>query len=273
MKEAEHIQDVRAYYNEAAQQEWSRLDTLYTRIEFLSTLSLIEKYLPNSGRIMDIGSGPGRYSLELLKRGFEVELLDLSSEELQIAKTKIESEGLSASAYHCESATALHQFEKEAYDGLLILGPMYHLHNEEDRHKVLTDAYDMLKPGGTALLAYINSWGALKCSVNEFPHSFEDIEHIDRYLSGNLKFSKEVSFTAAYFTTPPLAKAEIEKSPFSIVSYAGAEGFLSGTEASLKNVYNTHPVSYENYVKKAVESCEAPQYRDATEHVVFVIRK
>lgn len=271
--ENNHIDDVRSYYNEAAKQEWERLNNSYSRVEFLSTLSLVNRYFPKEGKIMDIGSGPGRYSLELLKKGYQVELLDLSHEELNIAKCNISEAGLVADAYHCMSATEIGHFEEASFDSLLILGPMYHLHHEEDRLKVLADAYKMLKPGGVALLAYINTWGALKASVFEFPESFEDIAHIDRYLEGNLKFAKEDSFTATFFTTPPKAMAEIGKTDFEIVSYAGAEGFLSGTRQSLKVLADTMPEAYENYVAKASEFCEAPQYRDATEHLVFVLRK
>jgi hypothetical protein len=131
----------------------------------------------------------------------------------------------------------------------------------------------MLKPGGTALLAYINTWGALKASVYEFPESFEDILHIDRYLEGNLAFSKEESFTASFFTTPVRAITEIERTPFKVVSYAGAESYLSGIQQPLKTLAIEQPVVYENYVMRAAVNCEAPQYRDATEHLVFVLRK
>ncbi len=50
---------------------------------------------------MDIGSGSGRYSLELLKKGYQVELLHLSHEELNITKSNICEAGLVADAYHC----------------------------------------------------------------------------------------------------------------------------------------------------------------------------
>ena len=36
----------------------------------------------------DIGGGPGRYTIELLKRGCSVTLLDLSPENIAVAQTK-----------------------------------------------------------------------------------------------------------------------------------------------------------------------------------------
>ncbi|SCG84041.1 putative methyltransferase [Proteiniborus sp. DW1] len=265
--------EVRKYYDENAELEWQRLNNPYSRVEFCSTMYLIKKHFPKSGKIIDIGSGPGRYSLELLKRGYRVSLLDLSKNELDIAKRKIEEANLTAENYYCKSALELEFLEAESFDGVLVMGPLYHLHSHEDRIKVLSDTYRILKNNGIALISYINTWGALKASVGEFPDVFKDVGHFDRYKNGDLKFSPEESFTSTYFTTPPLALEEIKKSGFEIVSYAGAESFLAGLSTQVKNLYLYMPEVYENYLKKAAEFCELPQYRDATEHLHVIVKK
>jgi hypothetical protein len=44
-----------------AQKEWDRLDIPLCRIEFASTLALIDEYMAGAGKIVaDIGGGPGR---------------------------------------------------------------------------------------------------------------------------------------------------------------------------------------------------------------------
>jgi S-adenosylmethionine-dependent methyltransferase len=73
---------VKKYYDQNAGDEWERLNHPYSRVEFESTMHLIGKYLPESGRVCDIGCGPGRYSIELLKRGYDVTLFELSQKEL-----------------------------------------------------------------------------------------------------------------------------------------------------------------------------------------------
>lgn len=66
------------------------------------------------------------------------------------------------------------------------MGPLYHLHDEMDRLKVLRDTYRILKKDGIALISYINTWGCLKAAVSEFPEVFKDAEHFQRYLNGDL---------------------------------------------------------------------------------------
>lgn len=267
------IEKVREYYDENAEIEWNRLNNPYSRVEYESTLYLIKKYFPKIGHIIDIGSGPGRYSLELLKRGYKVSLLDISKNELDIAKEKIEDAKLAAEAYYCKSALELEDIEDETYDGVLVMGPLYHLHTLEERQKVLKDTYRILKNKGVALISYINTWGALKASVSEFPESFRDKKHFKRYIEGDLKFTQEESFTDTYFTTPPLALKEIQDSGLKLISYAGAESFISGLNIQMKNLYNDMPEIYDNYIKTAPEYCELPQYRDATEHLTFIVEK
>ena len=69
-------------------------DRPYRRLEFESTMRLVERYFPKDGSVADIGCGPGRYSIEMLKRGYRVTLVDLSEESLEIARRKMAELGL-----------------------------------------------------------------------------------------------------------------------------------------------------------------------------------
>lgn len=264
---------VSKYYDEAVEYEWNRLNNAYSIVEYRSTLHLIEKYFPKTGAILDIGSGPGRYSIRLLEMGYKVSLLDVSKKELEYAEMLIKEKGLSAEAFYHKSALELQELQGQKYDALLIMGPMYHLHSRADRVKVMRDAYELLNDGGTAIISYINTWGVLRSSVSEFPQSFADIVHFDRYLAGDLKFSPEESFTTTFFTTPVLALEEPAAAGFDIISYAGAESFLSGLNMQMKKLLQEMPDVYENYLQKAAEFCEEPQYRDTTEHLHIIVRK
>jgi S-adenosylmethionine-dependent methyltransferase len=87
---------VREFYKDA-QKEWDRLDIPLCRIEFASTLALIDEYMAGAAKtVADIGGGPGRYTIELLKRGCSVTLLDLSPENIALAQMKIAELGLCA---------------------------------------------------------------------------------------------------------------------------------------------------------------------------------
>lgn len=263
---------IKEYYNQNCEREWKRLEDPYARVEFFSTLYMIKKYFPENGRILDIGSGPGRYSIELLKRGYGVSLLDISNKSLDLAEKKIRELGLNAEEYICMDIKDLSNNICEVYDAILLMGPMYHVHNKEDRQKILMACKKLLKKDGIILISYINSFGVLKAGVSEFPDIFNSLDEADKYL-GEVKISSQEGFTKSYFTKPSIALNEVESAGFKIESYAGAESFLSGLGNVLTKHYIENRNIYLNALKLAVERCEEVQFRDATEHLIIVARK
>ena len=48
-------------------------------------------------------------------------------------------------------------FTTDTFDIVLLLGPMYHLFNEEDKHKALSEAIRIAKPDGVIFASYCNN--------------------------------------------------------------------------------------------------------------------
>jgi len=64
---------VKKYYTEKGLGEWDRLTKHpYNRLELDTTMFFLNQYLPKKGIVLDAGGGPGRYTIELAKRGFDV---------------------------------------------------------------------------------------------------------------------------------------------------------------------------------------------------------
>ena len=80
-------------YSENVLREWRRLiKDPFHRLEFDTTMRFLKKHLPKKGIILDAGGGPGRYSIELAKLGYDVVLLDFTPGNLELAKKKIKKE-------------------------------------------------------------------------------------------------------------------------------------------------------------------------------------
>ena len=112
---------VRNYYNNDVDWEWQRLETPYRRFEMQSTLRLVDEHFPPEGRIADIGGGPGRYTIELLRRGYRVTLVDLADRNVEFARAKLAELGLKADAVVRSDACDLSSLATESFD-LLIPG-------------------------------------------------------------------------------------------------------------------------------------------------------
>jgi S-adenosylmethionine-dependent methyltransferase len=86
---------VEKYYCETVIREWRRLvRDPYQRLEFDTTMFFLRRTLPKMGLVLDAGGGPGRYSIELGKQGYDVVLLDLVPKMLEFASKQIRRAGI-----------------------------------------------------------------------------------------------------------------------------------------------------------------------------------
>lgn len=264
---------VRGYYNDAVLEEWERLAKAYRRFELLSTLHLIDDFFPRSGRVVDVGGGPGRYTIELLQRGYAVTLVDLSEGNASFARDKLEELALCPEAIHAADARSLPMLETASFDAALELGPMYHIVDAAERRRALAELHRILKPGAPAIVGFINPWGVLRAGLTEFPASFSDAGLIRQLLETYVQVGEQEAFTEAAFVTPPQALAELRAAGFAVECRAGVEGFASGARDPVTEMAQSDPTAYAVVANLVPETSTHPAYRDCTEHLHVVVRK
>lgn len=143
--------------------EEGRLDRVHGRVEFLTTIRYIEKYLNPGDKVLEVGAGTGRYTLHLANEGYDVTAVELVDHNLNILKSKIKPEH-TITTYQ-GNAMNLSMLEDNTYDMVVILGPFYHLYTEEDQRKAIEEGLRVTKPGGKIYIAFIThdavvlSWG------------------------------------------------------------------------------------------------------------------
>lgn len=155
--------ELEKYYNKFCEDK--RLTRKYAQVEFLTSMKYIHEYLENNknSKILDVGAGTGRYSVQLANEGYDVAAIELVKHNLGILKSK----GSTVKAYQ-GTALDLSRFSENTFDMTLVFGPMYHLYTLEDKVQALKEAERVTKTGGVILVAYcMNEYSVLTYGFKE----------------------------------------------------------------------------------------------------------
>jgi len=139
------------YYSRGEERE--RLDERFGRVEFLTTVRYIEKYLFPGAKILEIGAGAGRYSHYFARMGYEVSAIE--PVDLHIEQFKADTAPGERISIVKGDSRDLSFFADGEFDLTLVLGPLYHLSAFEDRRKTISEALRVTKNNGVVFAAYI----------------------------------------------------------------------------------------------------------------------
>ena len=118
-------------------------------------------------RILDIGCGTGRHSIELTKRGYNVTGIDLSDSQLARAREKAEKQGLKIDFLKYDARNLPY---KNEYDLVIMLceGAFPLMETDEMNYEILKNATKSLKEHGKFIFTTLNGLFPLYHSVEEF---------------------------------------------------------------------------------------------------------
>jgi len=172
------------YYS--ASDEELRLEGNHGQVEFLTTMRYIERYLAPGAQVLEIGAGTGRYSRAIADLGYSVQAVELFQSNINSFKEKIkDGQDIALSQ---ANAIDLGIFSDNSFDITLLLGPLYHLFTEEDKHKALSEALRVTKQGGIVFAAYCISDASIVLSGFQ-RKAFDIAEYIARGKIDPLSFN------------------------------------------------------------------------------------
>ena len=172
-------------------------------VELARTQDILERYLPPPpARVLDVGGGTGVYARWLAGRGYDVHLVDPSPRHVEEARAH---EGPSLARVAIGDARRLDDADGSA-DVVLLLGPLYHLVEKDDRLRALAEARRVVRPGGMVVAAAIGRHASLLAGLF---HGLVDDPAFLPILERDLREGQHrnptpnlVYFTTAYFHLP-----------------------------------------------------------------------
>lgn len=259
---------IEEFYNKF--NEDKRLKTRHGIVEYEITMHYINHYIDKvkPKTIVDIGAGAGAYTVSLLNKANSLIAIDLVKYNLGRLKQNVEKMGSdlgSKLTTYKRDARKLRAIESDISDVTLLLGPMYHLDNTEDRKKALSEAIRITKPGGFIFVAYImNEYGILMHGFNE--HSIlEDIEN------GNVDNSFHINNEDKIYSFVRLE--DINEVNYGMNVQREVIFSPDGAANHFRPMLNSlSQEEFNAFIKYQLSVCERPDLLGASAHTVDILR-
>ncbi|MDE7218117.1 MAG: class I SAM-dependent methyltransferase [Oscillospiraceae bacterium] len=266
------IETVRRFYDQGAEQEWLRLES--HPFEFILTTWMMDKYIRPGDTILDIGGGPGRYSIHYAKKGCHVVLADLSEGNIAFARRKAEEEAVPLTVY-AKNCLELDELPLEQYDHVFLMGPLYHLMEEDERVRAVELALKHLRPGGKLYVSFIMVIGGVLYDLQHAGQIIVDraMPEADPFFDAVAEgrdFPNRIGFTTNYMyhqrnILPFMDRFGLEK-----LHFFGQEGILA---PNYRDLLARSPEEIALWVELAKKYLEVPELLAYSEHAMYIGQK
>ncbi|PWB51412.1 MAG: class I SAM-dependent methyltransferase [Anaerolineales bacterium] len=265
---------VKQFYSESVHSEWRRLvKNPYHRLELNTTLHFLEKYLPAQGLILDAGGGPGRYTLELAQRGYQMVLLDATQANLDFARRMVRRYGIQdrVKEIACGSIVDLSRYAENTFDAVICTGgPLSHVLDPAGRQQAISELVRVVKPGSPLFVSVIGRLAVLVVILIESQVEL-DMPHFE-LLRESGDYHGERGFTACHFYLPEELLGEFSRPDLAILELAGLEG-ISTQHIREFNRLARDEKRFSSWLQTHYRTCTHPGGVAMSEHMLIISRK
>ncbi len=267
------ITDIRDHYDNDPDREVDRL----TRhpIEFAITMRHLKAHLPQpeAGPILEVGCAGGRYTLELARLGYEVVAVDLSPVLVERCSREADRSPFSRQiGTVVADARDLSPVPQRPFAAALVMGPLYHLINRQERIVAIRQASSRIDVGGLFASAHICRFGTLAHIALSIPSWIENEENVPALLRDGYPPISERGDGQfrGYFAHPH----QLEP----LHAEAGIEPILTacsdpGSAALDSRFHEMTPEQRQKWLDLFYTVSTEPSYVGSSSHLLFVGRK
>jgi ubiquinone/menaquinone biosynthesis C-methylase UbiE len=266
---------VRDFYSGYVKKEWGRFQVSpYRRLEYDTTNRFLQKYLPKSGFILDAGGGPGRYTIELAKRGYDVVLLDYTPANLVFAKKQIAREkvGNRVKGIVEGSIVNLSRFPDECFDAVICLGgPLSHVIRESDRRKAVSELIRVAKPCSPIFISVMSRLAVLATELQYYANElltafFKSVRDTGDYYG-------QRDFTTTHFFLPEELRGIVEQDGRAeVLELVGLQG-IGSNHIEAVNELAKNKRRWNVWLETHYKTCTHPSVVGLSDHMLVVSRK
>jgi 2-polyprenyl-3-methyl-5-hydroxy-6-metoxy-1,4-benzoquinol methylase len=270
---------IEGHFNKDTELEWTRLDsTPKGKVQFHIHQHYLQKYIKKGNRVLEIGPGPGRFTIELAKLGAKISIVDIADAQLKANEEKVREAGCESSIDWRRKLDIIdmqgipdHEFDSTVVFG----GPLSYVLEFFD--KALEEVIRVTKPGGIVFTSVMSCLGTFHHLIRNVFDEWANMgmENFDAIVdSGDVlgKMAAEGTHQCHMFRWSEYREL-LSRYPVEILD-ASAANFLSTglfNEEYLTVLMNDSE-KWKLFLKWELDFCKEPGAIDGGTHMIVILR-
>lgn len=127
------------------------------RVEFITTVHVLDRQILQGSKILDVAAGVGKYALYYASQGHQVWAQDIVAVHVDRMRDIVQETGMANVDVACGDARDLSRFEDGFFDVVFCMGPIYHIAGEQEQADCLRENLRVLKSNGLLVVTYLNT--------------------------------------------------------------------------------------------------------------------
>lgn len=244
--------------------------TLARRVEFLTTIDVLEHYINLGKKIIDVGCGVGVYSSFYAKMGVDVTALDIVPQHIEKLKKIANDEHFDIKAV-VGDATNLECFESDSFDVVMCMGPLYHMIDYNERVACISESKRIAKKDGIVIFSYISPLSVLPCVVRGDTTRLSK-ELIEKIVDEHMVSSNDdcCFWTDCYYYSPKQIENELKNMGFEIIDHVATDGQSIAFQSMVNSLDESQFELWLSYHQKV---CREPSIIGVSNHGLIVAKK
>lgn len=154
---------VAAYFDEFAEREWDRLvKDAEAEVNFAVHVHYLRRYVQPGWRVLEVGAGAGRFTIELARLGARPVVTDVSPVQLELNRSKVIAAGFEACVEkrHLLDVVDMTVFAESSFDAVVCYGgPLSYVMGR--RSDAVRECVRVANPGSPLLFSVMSLWGSV----------------------------------------------------------------------------------------------------------------
>ena len=262
--------DVRDYYDEFGALEWERLaNDIPGRVSYDIHHRMLQRFIEPGMHVLEIGAGPGRFTIPLADLGARITVTDFSPVQLDlnaqtVGGTSAESAVVAREVLDiCDTS----RYADGTFDAVVAYGGPLSYAFESD-HKAMKGLLRVTRPGGPVLASVMSTLGTWRAFLPGVLTVAEEIgeDANDRVVrTGDLRVAGMAHQCQMYRSDEIIAL--IERSGGDVLAMSASNWASLGNDDALATI-ESDPVRWQHFLDNEAHACAQPGAWDGGTHII-----